>query len=394
MTAWPAIKLGEVVRPVARPFAPQPGTTYRQIGVRLWGGGAYEREPLDGSATKYSALFTARENDIVVNKIWARNGSVAVVPPSLDGTVGSSEFPMFELNRERLVPAWMHWLTKTPAFWTQCDAKSQGTSGKNRIRPEQFLSIEIPLPPLPEQQRLVSRIGEVSRSLEDALRFSTASDAETAALARVGRDAVYARLAARHTPVEAASLCCSITDGDHNTPAFSGDGVPFIFVGNVSSGSLHFDGSKRVQAEYFARLSPSRVPRRGDILFSAVGATLGVPAVVDTDQAFCFQRHIAILKPQRERVLPQYLWHMLMSRTCFDMAWESTTGSAQPTIPLRAIRTLRIPEPPLSEQRGIVAELDGLQAQVGALEALQTTRRAKLDALLPAILARAFAGAL
>ena len=41
MTAtWPKVRLGEVVAPVARADSPQPGTTYRQIGVKLWGEGA------------------------------------------------------------------------------------------------------------------------------------------------------------------------------------------------------------------------------------------------------------------------------------------------------------------------------------------------------------------
>jgi type I restriction enzyme S subunit len=85
---------------------------------------------------------------------------------------------------------------------------------------------------------------------------------------------------------------------------------------------------------------------------------------------------------------------MLGSRTVTEKAWASTTGSAQPTIPLRAIRELPIPVPPLAEQRQIVAELDALQAEVDALKRLQAETAAELDALLPAILDRAFKGEL
>lgn len=159
---------------------PVPGTTYRQIGVKLWGQGAYEREALDGGATKYSRLFRAEPGDIIVNKIWARNGSVAVVPEALSGCYGSSEFPMFAPQRERLDSRWVHWLTKTPAFWNKCDEKSQGTSGKNRIRPDQFLTIEIPLPPLEEQQRIVARIEEIATEIRKGsnLRCEATREAE------------------------------------------------------------------------------------------------------------------------------------------------------------------------------------------------------------------------
>jgi type I restriction enzyme S subunit len=157
---------------------------------------------------------------------------------------------------------------------------------------------------------------------------------------------------------------------------------------------LHFENTKRVSPDYFKSLKPHRLPERGDILYSAVGATLGIPTVVDSDEPFCFQRHVAILKPDRKRVDSRFVWHMLGSRTVFEKAWSSTTGSAQPTVPLRAIRELPIPVPPLAEQRRIVAELDALQAEVDALKRLQAETAAELAALLPAILDRAFKGEL
>ena len=55
-------------------------------------------------------------------------------------------------------------------------------------------------------------------------------------------------------------------------------------------------------------------------------------------------------------------------------------------------KQLDVPVPPLAEQRRIVAELDALQAEVDALKRLQAATAAELDALLPAILDRAFKG--
>ncbi len=150
--------LGEVLRRVEREVTPAAGVTLRQIGVKLWGEGAYERDSIDGGDTKYQKLFRAEADDIIVNKIWARNGSVAVVPSSLAGCVASGEFPMFEAERDKLLPRFMHWLTKTKQFWARCDEMSSGTSGMNRIRPERFLELEIPLPPLEVQKEIVAEI--------------------------------------------------------------------------------------------------------------------------------------------------------------------------------------------------------------------------------------------
>jgi type I restriction enzyme S subunit len=81
-------------------------------------------------------------------------------------------------------------------------------------------------------------------------------------------------------------------------------------------------------------------------------------------------------------------------RTVFEKAWSTTTGSAQPTIPLRAIRELPLPVPPLAEQCRAVAELDAVEHELEKLKNLQTETAAELDALLPSILDHAFRGKL
>lgn len=170
---WPMVPLGEVAKQVKRSEVPQPGTSYRQIGVRLWGQGAYERGTIDGSETKYPVFYRIQKDDIIVNKIWARNGSVAVVTSDLDGSFGSSEFPTYEVDRTVLLPGWFAWFTKTPELWTQCDSLSRGTSGKNRLRPERFLEVRLLLPPLDEQQRVVAKLDKVAALVEEAMSLQT-----------------------------------------------------------------------------------------------------------------------------------------------------------------------------------------------------------------------------
>jgi type I restriction enzyme S subunit len=391
---FPIKSLSAILEPIERPETPIPGHQYRQVGVRLWGEGSYERETLDGSQTRYKVLSRIEADDIIVNKIWARNGSVAVVSEDLAGCYVSGEFPTFIPIRDKLEPRWFHWFTKMPLLWQQCDEKSRGTSGKNRIRPERFLEIHIPLPPLDEQRRIVARIEELSAKIEEARGLRRRAVEEVEALALSGSEIVFQELVKRHGASTLGESCISITDGDHITPPFVNDGVRFIFVGNVSSGRLHFENCKHVEEDYYRRLSAHRVPQRDDILYSAVGATLGVPAIVDSDVPFCFQRHIAILKPDRARLDSRFAWHMLRSTTVFNQAWDSTTGSAQPTVPLRAIRLLPIPLPPISEQRHIAAYLDGLQAKVDAVKKIQEETAEELDALMPSILSRAFSDTL
>ncbi|MBN9346872.1 MAG: restriction endonuclease subunit S [Devosia sp.] len=183
-----------------------------------------------------------------------------------------------------------------------------------------------------------------------------------------------------------------ITDGDHQPPPKADKGVAFLTIGNVTTGRLDFTGCRLVPEAYFKSLAPYRTPAKGDILYTVVGATYGRPALVETDRAFCVQRHIAILKPV-EAMSVRFLMALLASPLVYDQATRSTTGTAQPTIALRPLRNFLAPIPPLAEQYRIVAKVDVLMALCDRLEASLTANAATRRRLLDALLAEALAPA-
>lgn len=111
MKAWPKVALKEICAPAERYTTPIHGKNYRQLGVRLWGEGAYEREKINGADTKYPNFNCIHADDLVVNKIWARNGAVAVATLEHAGTYVSTEFPIFVLDRTSIDPRWMRLVT-------------------------------------------------------------------------------------------------------------------------------------------------------------------------------------------------------------------------------------------------------------------------------------------
>ena len=187
---YPRVPLGEIARSISRPLPVEPGKAYRTLGVKWWGEGAYERQTIDGAATAAKVLSLVRENDLIINKIWVRHGSTAIVGAAVDGCAASGEFPTFELDRARVLPAWLHWQTKTPGFWAKCDALSQGTSGKNRIKPDLFLTIEVPLPPLAEQRRVVARIEALAAKIAEARRLRAEAVEERETFSQAARQAL------------------------------------------------------------------------------------------------------------------------------------------------------------------------------------------------------------
>lgn len=184
--------------------------------------------------------------------------------------------------------------------------------------------------------------------------------------------------------VTLSELCATLTDGDHLPPPKADDGVPFLVIGDVRSGSVNLETASRfVPRSYFAKLDWSRRPMAGDILYTTVGS-YGIPVPLLVDQEFCFQRHIALFRPAL-RELHGFLTLALASPFVFAQATAGATGIAQKTVPLSAMRNFKIPLPPLSEQARIVARVEELMQFCDALEAhgrLQDEQHARLVATL------------
>jgi type I restriction enzyme, S subunit len=392
MHEWPASPLGAFLSERKEFTKIDDVKRYKRARLQWYGKGAVLRDELDGSAIKTKEQQIVRAGEFLVAEIDAKEGSFGIVPHELDGAIVSSHYFVFAVNEEICTTSWLDWVSRANIL--QAQVLALGSTNYSAVRPSHVLGYTIPLPPLDEQRRLVARIEALAAKIEEARGLRRLAVEEAEALAKSYLDHAYESAAKEYQTVRLADLCHTITDGDHITPRFADEGVKFIFVGNVSSAYLHFQNCKYVDLGYFAAIRPQRKPRRGDVLYSAVGATLGIPAVVDSDEEFCFQRHVAILKPIREKLYSQYLWYLLRCGTLHSLAWSKTTGSAQPTVPLNAIREFPIPVTPLEEQRRIVAYLDGLQGKVDALKQLQAQTQAELDALLPSVLDKAFKGEL
>jgi type I restriction enzyme S subunit len=380
---WQVVPLKEIAKPISRSVPVEAGTEYRTIGVKWWGMGAYERETIDGSRTAAKTLSIVREGDLIINKIWVRHGSVAIANKDVDGCAGSGEFPTFELDLNRIEPRWIHWQTKMKSFWEKCDSLSRGTSGKNRIKPELFLTINIPLPTLDEQRRVLERVETLAAHITKVqyLQEETIEQAE--------------RLS--------QSILRDIFSQENNWKSQKLDEIAPINMGQSPSGdSYNFDkegapllngptefGEKHPTPRQWTT-SPSKFCKAGDILICVRGATTG--KMNWADQEYCIGRGLAALSVDTTKYLPEYVYYFVRTQT--QEILSRTAGSTFPNLPGEKLKTLPIPVPPLDEQRRIVAYLDSVQARLASLRELQSATGEELSALLPSVLDNAFKGEL
>jgi type I restriction enzyme S subunit len=281
-----------------------------------------------------------------------------------------------------------------------------GTAGQARVPTTFIEKLEIPLAPLAEQRRIVPKLEKLLSQVDTCqerlakipallkrFRQAVLSAACSGRLTADWREEKGVSTEESWRDAELRDICSSITDGDHLPPPKRATGIPFLTIGNISSGRLDFSETRFVPESYFASIKPDRIPKRGDTLYTVVGASIGIPVLVDTDRAFCFQRHVAILKPSKETA-SKFLHALMGSPAVFREAWARITGTAQPTLPLGNLRSIPISIPSLPEQEEIVRRVEKLFALSDRLEARFAAGRKRVGSITQAILAKAFRGEL
>jgi type I restriction enzyme S subunit len=392
MSKYPQGKFGDVATEISRLVTLETGVAYRSVGVKWYGEGVHVHETRQGH--EFDAdRFEIQTDDLIYNDMWARMGSVAIVPPELSSSVASSHFPTFKLNREIIEPRYLHWFFKTPSFWEECETASRGSTGRNQIKRRTFLAIPIPLPSLAEQRRVVARIEELAAQIHEArtLRHQATEEAEALSYSSL-KQARHRLLNSKH-PKSRLGALTKVTSGgtpSRGNPAFWNGDIPWIKTGELLDGDIS-NAQEHITQDAVdnssARLFP---PETVLIALYGQGQTRGrtgrLLISATTNQACC-----AVL-PKPEMFEARFIQYWL--RSLYVELREEAQGGAQPNWNGGMIKDLEIALPPLAEQRRIVVELDALQAEVDALKRLQAETAAELDALLPAILDRAFKGLL
>ena len=164
-------------------------------------------------------------------------------------------------------------------------------------------------------------------------------------------------------------VCVKITDGDHMPPPKSEAGIPFLTISDINKETreLDFSNTYFVPREYYNKLKEERKAKPNDLLYTVTGS-YGIPVIVKDERQFCFQRHIALIRPQKEVLSTYYLCYWVLSAAVKSMADKVATGIAQKTVGLNSIRKFEIILPPLSLQHLFAQRIEQIEHQKLAVQ--------------------------
>ena len=391
---WPLVPLGEVLTQYQEYIdAPEP-KEYPKLSVRLYGKGVVLDTPANGSSLKMQRHQLAKSGQVILSEIWGKKGAIGFVPEEGNGALCTSHFFLFDIQKDKLGSKYLQAIFTSNYLEEQLGADAKGTTGYAAVRPRNLLVCKIPLPPLDEQRRIVARIEGLAAKIEEARRLSTeAGNAAEALFPSASRNIFGNPQVDGWKGVTLERCCENIIDYRGRTPPPADNGIPHLTSANIKHGRIDWITTKFVSEETYRNYMTRGIPKPGDLIFT-MEAPLGDCAIVPDERMFSLAQRTLLLRPNRDLVSSEFLAKALTTPGVREAIYAKATGTTVKGIASKRLKHVILPVAPLSEQGRIVTYLDGLQAKVDALKKLQAETAAKLDALLPSILDKAFKGEL
>jgi type I restriction enzyme, S subunit len=386
---WQTVQLGDVLRRVKSELAIDDSVTYKQVTVRLWNKGVVLRGEQEGSDIKTKRQFYVKTGQLLMSRIDVRNGAIGLVPKELDGAIVSNDFWVYDFDKNQIHPEFLAHYVKTPGFIEDANRTSSGTTKRIRAEETAFLNINIPLPPLEEQRRIVAHIESLAARVHEAQRLREETDVEAHTLLDAALIQLFENSKATKKSLRDVSEFQRgrFSWRPRNDPRFYDGDYPFIQIGDIPRDNKLIKNHTQTLNE--DGLKVSRMFPTGTIVIS-IAATIGAVGILDFDS--CMPDSLVGLNAKPEMAISDYLYYFLKySQSHFE---RIAPQSAQKNINIGILESVNLPVPPLDEQRRIVAYLDGLQAKVNALRELQVESGKELSALMPSVLDKAFKGEL
>lgn len=396
-TTWPTVSLGELIRLERRPVDVIADHQYQEIGTYSYGRGIFHKTPRSGLEVGNKDLYMMKDGDVILQVTFAWEGAIALCSKAEDGLFGSVRYPTFRVNDERcFAPFLVKYLTTREGL-EQIGRICPGSAGRNRVLALKRLSeVMVPLPPRGEQCRIVAHIEKLAAKLEEANNLRIHATEELAALRQANITACMKSLNADAHLSDV--LIAAPRNGWSPTCDNLESGTPVLTLSAVTGWNYIPSAFKRTSqptnptAHYWAV--------EGDLLItrSNTPELVGHAAICNGLPNPCIYPDLIMRLPvDPQKASTRFVWYWLQSTRARDFIRRSAKGTSPTMKKISQSIVQQVPFPAnlmLDVQEDIVRRIDGLQARTNAVAGIQTETSGELNAILPAILDKAFKGEL
>ena len=274
-------------------------------------------------------------------------------------------------------------------------ALGRGAAQRN-LNVEAFKELNIPIPPLSEQKRIVKFLDEEFSKIETLKTNAETNLKNAKALYQKSLDKIIEDECRRYTLTSLKEITTKIGSGA--TPkggkkSYQTEGISLIRSMNVLYGSFSYDNLAHINEKQAKALDGVAI-QCADVLFNITGASIARCCVVPDDVIPArVNQHVSILRPIQKVLNSDYLSVVLLaSQNQKKLLDIGEAGATRQALTKGDLEVFPIPLPPLSVQKEIVARLDKLSENVKRLEANYKQIIANCDELKKSILKKTFEG--
>ncbi|EIZ1687638.1 restriction endonuclease subunit S, partial [Campylobacter lari] len=293
-------------------------------------------------------------------------GKSGIIPKELNGAILTENAVKLEYIQNNISNKFMYFFTLSNIFKTQIQTSTKIVA-QPKLAITRLKQIQIPLPPLKEQERIVGILDESFAKIDESIKILEQDLLNLDELMQSALQKAFNPL--KDNAKENYKLpqdwewkslgeICFITDGTHKTPNYIETGIPFLSVKNISKGFFDLSDIKYISLEEHNKLIKRAKPEFGDILICRIG-TLGKAIKISLEFEFSIFVSLGLLKP-KVKIISDYLVYFLNSY--FIEGWINNNkvggGTHTAKLNLNILEKCPIALPSLKEQEQIASYLD------------------------------------
>lgn len=390
------VKIDDFLKRNKTPVIVDDNIKYKRIKIRLYGKGVGVRDIALGAEIRTKRQFLAKEGQFILSRIDARNGAFGIVPKSCDNSIITNDFWCFDIDLKKVNPLYFSLLTSTKKFYNLCQNASSGTTNRQRISEDYFLNIEIPLPSLSEQKKIVENYNrkialayeqekqakdlevEAEKYLFDELGININEEKKSnseyeflnfvsfKAISLWGLDKIIGSdlfKSAKHDLVSFNSnprFIKAVFRG--KSPKY--DETSDVFMLNqkcVRWNNIELEHAKKVNAEWLDKIDHYNFTKEGDILINSTGeGTIGrATHITNRFENLLCDSHILLLRLDKNIINPIFLTLLINSK--FGQEQINQIKSAQSTkqteLGIENLKKIKFPVPSIKIQNQIATQV-------------------------------------
>ena len=327
------------------------------------------------------------KGDILYSRVGAKYGEAGVVEHNFEFSVYVS-VTLIRPKKELLNNYFLKNYLNSPRI-KDLARKSITSSGVPNLNVNSVREFPVPIPPLPEQQRIVSILDEAFVAIAKAKSNAEQNLRNAKELFESYLQGVFEN---GNWETKKLNEITEVKDGTHDSPKYIKEGIPFVTQKNIKLDGLTFDDTRFITDIDHEKFYKRSNVANGDILISMIGANRGMAAIVNDKRVFSI-KNVGLIKSS-VNINMNFLLHYLKSSKAMNYVLDMSNGGAQEFVGLTALRSFPIPLPSLKEQQSVVQKLDALSAETKKLEAIYQQKINDLEELKKSILQKAFSGEL